>query len=206
MAAVLIEYLDEAEPLTFDDVASQDRIDGTAEQSFVETIIIPAARQMAETKSGAAIRKARYVERLGRFPEIFRVPPFRQVAHHRDFEFALAVGQVVEVDSITWRAQSGDISTLDPDGYELIQLGRETLLAPAYGKLWPRATEVTITYQAGADLSKYPGAKAWMLLAAAWAIENRELFLVAATRSAVMEMPAGYADALLGPITVPPRF
>jgi hypothetical protein len=36
MAAVLIEYLDDAEPLTFEDVAIQCRIDGDEEREFIE--------------------------------------------------------------------------------------------------------------------------------------------------------------------------
>lgn len=190
MAAVLVEYLDEAEPLTYDDVAAQARIDGNDEQDFVTSVVIPAARQAAETKSGAAIRKARYTERLAAFPA---------------GEFPLSVGQVTEVESVTWRSASGDTAPLDQSLYEVIQAGRETLLAPL-GKRWPRAVAVTITYQAGTDLAKFPSVRTWMLLAAAWAWDQRELFLVAQTRQAVMEMPAGHADTLLHPITVPPRF
>jgi hypothetical protein len=42
-----------------------------------------------------------------------------------------------------------------------------------------------------------------MLLAAAWAYENQELF---SSGQSVVAMPGGFADALLIPITVPPRF
>lgn len=190
MAAVLVEYIDDAEPLTYEDVVTQARIDGDDERDFIESIVIPAARQAAETKSGAAIRKARYVERLAVFPA---------------GDFPLSVGQVTEVEGVTWRSASGDTATLDPSLYEVIQAGRETLLAPL-GKRWPGAVAVTITYQAGADLAKLPSVRTWMLLAASWFCDNRELFLLAQTRQAVMEMPSGFADALLHPITVPPRF
>ncbi|MPW17880.1 hypothetical protein GCT13_13270 [Paraburkholderia sp. CNPSo 3157] len=190
MGAVLVEYLDDMEPLTYEDVAAQARIDASDESSFITSIIIPGARQAAETKSGAAIRKGRYTERLPAFPV---------------GDFPLSIGQVTEVESVSWRSASGETATLDPSSYEVIQVGRETRLAPL-GSQWPRAAAVTFTYQAGTDLDKFPSVRAWMLLAAAWFYDNRELFLIAQTRQAVMEMPTGFADALLHPITVPPRF
>lgn len=188
MAAVLVEYLDDAEPLSFEDVAAQCRIDDDAEREFVESVVIPGARQAAESKSGAAIRKARYVERLAGFPL---------------GEFPLSVGQALSVDSVEVRDASAGTTTLDPGAYELVQLGRETLIAPSAAARWPHARAVTITYQAGIDIALYPSVRSWMLLAAAWAYDHRELF---SEGQAIAEMPGGYADVLLLPITVPPRF
>lgn len=188
MAAVLVEYLDELEPLTFEDVAAQCRLDDDEERDFIENIVIPGARQAAESKSGAAIRKARYVERLVGFPQ---------------GAFALAFGQVSRVESLELRASSGVLSTLAASTYELVQLGRETLLAPLNGDQWPGASAVTITYQAGIDLTRYPSVRSWMLLAAAWTYDHRELF---ARGQPIAAMPGGYADVLLAPICVPARF
>lgn len=188
MAAVLVEYLDDAEPLTFEEVAFQCRIDDDDERDFVERIVIPGARQAAESKSGAAIRKARYVERLSGFPLA---------------EISLSVGQIIRVDSIEIRDASGATTTLDADAFELVQLGREALLVPEGQARWPFARAVTITYQAGVDLARYPSVRTWMLLAAAWAYDHRELF---SEGQPIGEMPGGYADVLLNPITVPPRF
>lgn len=191
MAAVLVEYLDDAEPLTFEDVDSQCRIDDDEERDFVETIIIPGARQAAESKSGAAIRKARYVERLAGFPQ---------------GEFPLSVGQAFSVDSVEFRDAKGVTSTLDPAAYELVQLGRESVIAPTGMAPWPRALAVTIKYQAGIDLAQFPSVRSWMLLAAALAYGQRELFAVGQSRQAIVDIPGDYTDFLLVPITVPPRF
>lgn len=188
MAAVLVEYLDDVEPLTFEDVAIQCRIDDDAEREFIERTLIPGARQAAERKSGAAIRKARYFERLARFP---------------NGDFPLSIGQVLSVDNIEIRNSTGAASTVDPNDYELVQLGRETLCVLRGAALWPQARAVTITYQAGVDIEKYPSVRSWMLLAAAWAYEHRELF---SAGQGIAQMPDGYADLLLDPITVPPRF
>ncbi|WP_250483297.1 hypothetical protein [Caballeronia sp. GaOx3] len=188
MAAVLVEYLDDSEPLTFEDVASQCRLDDDDERDFIEHIVIPGARQAAESKSGAAIRKARYVERMPGFPK---------------GAFPLSIGQVSCVESVTSRAACGQSATLAAGTYELVQCGRETLLAALNGAQWPDASAVTITYQAGIDLSRYPSVRLWMLLAAAWAFDHRELF---ARGQAVTAMPDGYTDVLLAPICVPTRF
>ncbi|KVH55278.1 hypothetical protein [Burkholderia cepacia] len=188
MAAVLIEYLDDAEPLTFEDVAIQCRIDGDEEREFIEHTVIPGARHAAERKSGAAIRKARYFERLAGFPR---------------GDFPLSIGQVLSVDSIEIRDATGAASTLDPKGYELVQLGREAWCAVLGSADWPHARAVTITYQAGIDIDKHPSVRSWMLLAAAWAYDHRELF---SEGQGVAQMPEGYSDLLLDSITVPPRF
>lgn len=188
MAAVLVEYLDDAEPLTFEEVAFQCRIDDDDERDFVERVVIPGARQAAESKAGAAIRKARYVEHLSGFPPA---------------EVPLSVGQVISVDSIEIRDALGATTTLDAGAFELVQLGRETLLLPAGQARWPYARAVTIKYQAGVDLARYPSVRSWMLLAAAWAYDHRELY---SDGQPMGEMPGGYSDVLLNPITVPPRF
>ncbi|MDR5833352.1 hypothetical protein [Caballeronia sp. LZ034LL] len=188
MAAVLLEYLDDTEPLAFEDVAAQCRIDDEDERDFIERIVIPGARQAAESKSGAAVRKARYVERFNGFPQ---------------GDFALSIGQVLCVENIQSRTGSEALTTLDPSNYEIVQLGRETLLAPAYNSSWPEASAVFITYRAGIDLARYPSVRSWMLLASAWAYDHRELF---ARGQGINEMPGGYADVLLAPICVPSRF
>ncbi len=186
MAAVLVEYLDDAEPLSFEDVAAQCRIDDD-ERDFIEHMVIPGVRQAAESKSGAAIRKARYVERLGAFPKD---------------EIPLSVGQVFAMDTVAVRSMSGERVTLSEAQFELVQLGRETLLVPL-GGYWPSVGAPTLTYRAGIDIECFPSVRSWMLLAAAWAYENRELF---SSGQSVVAMPGGFADALLIPITVPPRF
>lgn len=187
MAAVLVEYLDDAEPLSFEDVSAQCRIDDEDEREFIERMVIPGVRQAAESKTGAAIRKARYVERLGAFPK---------------GEIPLSVGQVFAVETVAIRSTSGEQFTLGEARFELIQLGRETLLAPVGGH-WPPVGTPTLTYRAGIDLDRFPSIRLWMLLSAAWAYENRELF---SSGQSVVAMPGGFADALLDPITVPPRF
>lgn len=187
MGAVLIDYLDDREPITFDDVAAQCRLDDDDERSFIERFVIPGVRHAAESKSGAAIRKGRYVDRLSILPQR---------------EIPLSVGQVFAIDTAAFQSATGQHFMLSEAQFDLIQLGRETLLAPREGD-WPSVETITLTYRAGIDLNRFPSVRCWLLLAAAWAYENREMFLAGRF---VATLPGGYVDELLSPITVPPRF
>lgn len=178
MAAVLLQYLpDSQEPVTVDEVKANCRILHDAEDAFIEDVIIPAARKLAETRAGAAIRPARYEDIL---PSLERYP--------------LSLGQVYEVEKV---AVAG--VELDAAAFSLIDLGREALIdAPGFAD-----AIATVTYKAGVkDMLKEPGLKAWLLLAAGWFYQQRELFVKG---QAVQQMPRSFVDALLDPITQPPR-
>lgn len=184
MTAVLVSWADVNEPVTLADVAAQCRIDtddAEAEKDLIEKLIIPGARQLAETRSGAAIRKGTYREVLRSFPED---------------EFPLSMGQATEITSLKCGG-----TVVNPDTYQLINLGKETLLSPSSS--WPATGMVEIEYKAGIDLAKFPSVKQWILMACAWAYSQRGLLLIG---QKVEEMPRSYVDALLEPICTPPRF
>ncbi|RJF99019.1 hypothetical protein [Noviherbaspirillum saxi] len=184
MTAVLVSWADANEPVTLADVAAQCRIDADdaeAEKDLIEKLIIPGARQLAETRSGAAIRKGTYREILRSFPED---------------EFPLSKGQATEVTSLKCGG-----AVVNPTTYQLINLGKESLLSPSAS--WPASGTVEIEYEAGIDLEEYPSVKQWILMACAWAYSQRGLLL---TGQKVEEMPSSYVDSLLDPICTPPRF
>lgn len=179
MAAVLLGYLaDSNEPLTVDEVKRNSRIMHAAEDEVIENIIIPAARKLAEGRAGAAIRPARYSDVL---PSLGRYP--------------LSLGKVYEVEAVEVAGQA-----LDANAYSLIDLGREQLIdAPGFVGVTAK-----VTFKAGIpDLKNEPGVKAWLLLAAGWLYEQRELFVKG---EAVQEMPRSFADGLLDAISQPTRF
>lgn len=180
MSAVLLEYLaDSKEPLTVDEVKSNCRIMHSAEDEFIERIIIPAARKLAEDRSGAAIRPARYSDLL---PSLGRYP--------------LSLGKVFEVEAIEVAGRM-----LEPDSFSLIDLGREQVIDVA-GSV--AGLPAKVTFKAGIqDLGNEPTVKAWMLLAAGWFYDQRELFIKG---EAVQEMPRSFVDGLLGSISQPARF
>lgn len=179
MAAVLLGYLpDSDEPLTVEEVKSNSRIMHSAEDVFIESIIIPAARKLAEGRAGAAIRPARYWDVL---PSLSYYP--------------LSLGKVYEVEMVEVAGQA-----LSGDAFSMIDLGREQIIdAPGFA-----GATAKVTFKAGIpDISKEPGVRAWLLLAAGWFYEQRELFVKG---EPVQQMPRSFVDGLLDSISQPTRF
>ena len=105
----LIEYLGE-EPVSIDEVKQNCRIDDDDDDLFIEGVIIPAARALAETRAGSVIRKGRYAETI-------------------TLGSALSVGRVTSVEEVT----VGGVSV----AFQSTQKGRRTAVnAPgSEGKL-----------------------------------------------------------------------
>jgi len=105
---------------------------------------------------------------------------------------ALSVGQVISVD------------TVEIDGVEVAFTvagkGRRTIVQSAGNE----GKEAVVSFTAGTDVAQYPGVKSWLLLAAAWMYNHREI--MAAGPNAFNEMPKSYVDALLVQIEVPSPF
>ncbi|HJV73165.1 MAG TPA: hypothetical protein VJ654_03000 [Noviherbaspirillum sp.] len=167
----------------------------------ISNILIPGARQLAEARTGSAIRPARYIQRLQEFPKDGGM-------------FAITHGLVSSVESVTYLTADGDRSTLDASLYEAAVIDRETLVSPLPGS-WPdvkrglRAVEVTYTAgMAPADLaSRYPGVKHWILMAVAWTLEQREMaMIVTRGKAGFQELPEDFLVGLLDPITLRTRF
>lgn len=78
---MILEYID-PEPLTLVEAMAHCRADDPDEAAAFGDTIIPSARALAENKTGAAIRKARYSDTLV-------------------LGGALEMGQVIEVESVT---------------------------------------------------------------------------------------------------------
>lgn len=143
---MIIEYLDDKEPLTLQDVKAQCSVGFAEDDAYFTGVVIPAARALAEEVSGSAIRPARYTEQ---------------------FETASAMvlgkGCVQAVESV--------LVDGEPVAFTTTQRGCSTVVhAPtAQGK------PAQVTYTAGINITNHPGVRAWMLLAAAWLYANREL-------------------------------
>jgi uncharacterized phiE125 gp8 family phage protein len=204
--AELLAYLsaDDAasEPIAAAEVKAQARIDAdlTADDDFIQAVLIPGARQLAETRTGAAIRPARYRQRLRALPQ-------------DGGAIVLANALVTAVESVTYVAATGNPVLLSSVTYEVVQVDRETLVAPL-APPWPETgvswRAVEIIYTAGlsaADFaSRFPSVKAWMLMAAAWGYAQRELFVMTHGAAGFQELPADYLAGLLDPLTLRARF
>jgi uncharacterized phiE125 gp8 family phage protein len=203
--AELVEYLpplDAAgEPVSVAELKEHARwdADNTMLDDLIASTIIPGARQLAETRTGSAIRPGRYIQRLAEFPKCGGT-------------FALTHGLAGAIESITYATDSGRQS-LDLSAITSAVLERETLVEPVSGT-WPDVKKgirgVEITYTAGlsaADLTaRYPSVRHWILMAASWALEQPELFVLAKARQGYQELPDDYLAGLLDPITLRTRF
>lgn len=200
-----VEFLADAdEPVTLDEVKQNARVDDdlTADDDFIGRVIIPAARQQAEARTGACLKRSRFIQRLPGFPK-------------KGGSIALDHALAREVEAITYLPRDGAArTTLDPAQYEVLIGVRESLIGPLASQAvqWPdtgaslRAVE--ITYTAGLNLddmpARFPGVRAWLLLACTWAYgPGRSLFLEG--KDGFNALPDGYYAALLAPIQSPPR-
>ena len=192
MSAYRLSHLGESEPLTVQELAWQCRLDedaAEASRDYLAQVVIPAARQLAETRSGAAIRPGRFMERvsqedgygcMGRYPR----------------SLDMLLGTATRVESV----QVGAVS-LDPDDYHL-QPGLPEARLIGHAPL-PNAGLIQVIYQAGIEIALFPSVRQWMLLAAAWIFEQPEMYTLA---RAVNALPSAYVDGLLDPIKGLPRF
>ena len=218
--AGLSESGDSMEPLALESALLQARVEvDAADAALMKSVFIPGARQLAETKTGSAIRAANYRQILSAFPMsgvdgtgfLPRSPFPRQ---SKPVPIKLAHGLVQSITSITYIDTSGDTQTLDSTSYYLSKTTEaDTEICLSYGETWPTTATapnaVTIEYIAGLApatfAERFPSVIQWMILAATWAYENRQLMSMG-TRDAFNAMPDSYVDTLLDPIRVSPRF
>jgi len=164
---MLVAYIN-PEPLTLAEVKLHARIDATDDDTAIETGIIPAARAMAEAKTGCAIRTARYTDTI-------------------TLPGSLAVGGVIAIESV-----KVDGVTVT---YTSAEVARRTVITSVENE----TKTAVVTYTAGIDIAKHPGARAWMLLACAWLYADREMV----RDGNKTEMPRYITDTLLMSIDVP---
>lgn len=151
---------------------------------LIEQIIIPGVTSQCESKTGASIRGAIFEE---------------EWPAHFGSGLPLDIGQANEIVSIT--AQQADGSWQEQVGpFELRQGQRESFLYFPGGR--PSGV-LRIRYKAEANLDAYPSVRNWLLMAAATAVRQAEVFVVG---QALAELPSTFLAHLIDEITVPPRF
>jgi hypothetical protein len=118
--AELIEFLPPAgifgEPVSVLDLKHHARLDDddTSLDAEIKSVYIPGARQLAETRTGSAIRPARYRQRLRDFPPA-------------GYPITITHGLVTAIESITYATGGGARETLALSAIDSAVVGRETL-------------------------------------------------------------------------------
>lgn len=171
--------------LTPQDIATWRRNDAVLlESDLLENIVIPGVVAQCESRTGAAIREARYVEH---WPV------------HRLSGDALDTGQAFEVESVEVLAPDGTATPITAP-VVLRREQRESFVSFPEGR---PAGLLRITYKAGTDLNAYPGVRNWLLMHIGTVYAQRESLV---TGTIVAELPSSFLDHMLAEITVPPRF
>lgn len=215
-----LEATTSMEPISLDSALLQARVDtDSPDAAQIEAIFIPGARSLAETKTGSAIRLAKFRQVMSAFPwsgqngsgSYFSSPFSRQTV---SAPIKIVHGLAQNITSITYIDVDGATQTLDPSLYVFTGSSDANMeVVPAFGKSWPATAAVSnavvVDYVAGLKpseiASKYPSVIQWILLATTWAYENRQL-MSNGNKETFNEMPSSYVDTLLDPIRVVPRF
>lgn len=177
------------EPVTLAEAKLHCRVDGTDDDALFTGVIIPAARESAEHRTGRALVTQKWELSLEAFPA---------------GAFDLPKPPLQSVESIKYRDTAGNLQTLGPAAYTVHTSSLAGKVAPAYGTSWPatrgQLDAVTVSFTAGyGDRSTVPaGLKSWILLAIGTLYENREAF----ASGQVIELPGGFWDRLLDPYLV----
>jgi uncharacterized phiE125 gp8 family phage protein len=180
-----------SEPLTLVEAKAHLRVDSSAEDDLI-TSLIEAARRMAEAYTQRQLVTATYTLTLDDFPDSYG-------------DICLPRTPLGSVSSIAYTDVAGDSQTLATTVYEVIDddVSASVVLKP--GQRWPsvqvdkrHAVVVTFTAGYGSSGSDVPeSARAAMLLIVGNLYENRE----AATERSMSSLPMG-VKALLDTISV----
>lgn len=189
------------EPITSAQVKAQCSID--SDDTSLDTLVdiaIKAARAAAENRMRAYIMKRTVEQYLDAFPEAeieIEVPPA--------WNKMTPIACPLSITSVGYTDAAGDDQTLDTDLFTLDEKAWPFWVLPAVDTEWPtprdQANAVVIRYEVGYTLAADIPAdvRAWLLLTAAFLVNNREAF---DATGKVSEIPNRWVDSLLDPYTV----
>lgn len=192
------------EPVTTAEAKTHLRVDNSAEDTYIDTLIT-AARQHIEEITGRALIKQTWELSLDDFPEsVWFESPWEPWIRHGEKPILLPRSPLQSVTSITYVDTDGATQTLSASKYRVDSKSEPARVTEAEGEIWPstdRVTNaVTVTYDAGYgdQAADVPAAfkHAIKLLVGHW-FENRE----ASTPDSIQKLPTA-VEALLSPYQV----
>lgn len=175
------------EPVTLAEAKLHLRVDHSADDDLIATLIA-AAREQCEHVTGQALITQTWERVLDAFPAV---------------ELELGKAPAASIASVTYIDPDGSSRVLDPGAYTLdgesnLRIG---FALPAQGTTWPdtldTANAVRVRFVAGfgADESAVPGPlRAWMKLRIGSLYQHRSEI---AAGVSLAELPGGFADRLL---------
>lgn len=204
------------EPVSLDDAKLHLRVDGTADDDLISSMIT-SARTSCERRMQRSILPQSWVLTQSSFRHPW-------VDHHAHWEHGLIIDPawyrmrchgypdsvvlpqtpIRAVTSVTYLDATMQRVTLDPSAYRLAVIGEQLAMLRPVGAPWPQTARepdaVVVTYDAGwATPEQIPAPIiSWIKLHLGALYENREEY---AAGQPVPEL--GFADGLLDPYTIP---
>ena len=209
-------------PVTAAFVKAHTRIDTSADDSYLNNLLIPAAVDLAEMYLRRSLITQTWVLTLDGFPG----PSMLGIPYGVDYialpghAIVLEKPPVQQISSIVYTAYDQSVQTfplanvVDPTYGGTVRVDGLARITPLYGQVWPpnvapQIGAVRVTYVAGyggddttgVNGEPVPAAiKQWIAMNVATMYENRERCVVG-TRVTVSELP--YVDRLMDPYIVP---
>jgi uncharacterized phiE125 gp8 family phage protein len=144
-----------SEPVTLDQAKAHLRVDFTDDDALIGRQL-SAARQFLEACYGKALITQTLVLYLDSFPiGLAPVASMWWPDSEGDNRIRIPITPVAAVNSVTYYAPDGTLTTMDPATYMLDNVSdqHEARLYPAFGKSWPSArmgpNQVAVEFQAG---------------------------------------------------------
>jgi hypothetical protein len=204
------------EPISLDDAKLHLRVDGTADDDLIRSMIT-SARTSCERRMQRSILPQSWVLTQSSFRQpwfersahlhhglIFNPDWYRARCHGSPDSIVLPHPPIRAVTSVAYLDPTLQRLTLDPSAYRLAIVGEMLSLLRPVGEPWPHTARepdaVIVTYDAGwTDSSQIPAPIiSWIKLRVGALYENREEF------SAGQPVPElGFADGLLDPYSIP---
>lgn len=170
-----------SEPLTLQEVKAHLRVDGEADDSLINSLIL-SARQYAEKHQSRALLTQTWELTLDEFPAM---------------PLSLPLPPLQSVDEISYTDYAGNTTVIDPADYVVDPASFLGRIDHAFGKSWPSITlrslgGVKITFTAGygdtpADVPQMT--KQAMLVLIGHMYEHREAIVLTNTNNTPQEIP-----------------
>ena len=172
------------EPITLAEAKLNQRVEHSADDSLITSLIV-AARRQAEQRTGRQMITAKWRLTLDAWPDSSIIEP--------------PMPPLISVETVKYTDAAGTLQTLDPSAYQTDTASRIGRIAPAYSTSWPGAraslNAIQIEYTAGYGAAAAVPAdlKAWMHLALGVWYEQRSAIVT----GTIAELPADFCAALL---------
>ena len=159
------------EPITLAEAKAHLKVDTTADDAYITTLIV-AARKAVEDYTNLALIDTTFEQAFDGFPEATRLNPYQSLVLWR--------APLISVTGVAYTAEDGTSTTEDAANYTVDSYRRPPSVSPVSGYGWQATQDtpasVIVTFRAGyADADSVPEhiKQAMLLMIGSW-YDNRE--------------------------------